>query len=191
MLSDERFSALLRGEEPINEDEVIWLKNYRERQHKAFLEMQAREEAELKQKLEAYRAFYQLVRETFPKNYFCKNPIPEDEYKVLKNYCFDKYGDKITAILESPVQRTIYLIPPKHPSGDDYSYVRYLEDKFLLREIKKRYGVDITLKSLEFKKYATSEFIEKTRAINKKYNAIISTSFSAYDYLTDYERYNV
>ena len=191
MISRKRFGELLDGATPQNQDERDLITNYRAQQEERRKEREIEDQRRFQEKQQAYCEYYTLIKSTFPKSFFCKNPISEDEYKSLKTYCFDKYGDKITAILESPVQRTMYLIPPKHPSGDDYSYIRYLEDKFLLKEIKKRYGVDITLKSLEFKKYATSEFIEKTRAINKKYNAIISTSFSAYDYLTDYERYNV
>ena len=115
-----------------------------------------------------------------------------DEYKKVQQYCFDTYGDRIFRICESPILRTLNGLPPKHPSGDDYGAIHFLEERYFYRELEKRYKINLKVLSIQFEKYKTPEFMEKLEAIKTKYDErLLWSSFNEYDYLTDWQDYNV
>ncbi len=191
ILSDERFDALLDGDEPRDEIERQWITNYRAEQEKRRKERELEDQKRLQERQQAYREYYALIKSTFPKSFFYKNPISDEEYEAFEESYFNKYESKITLILNIPLIRALYRIPSKHPSGDDYSQIRFLEDKFMFNEIKKKYGIDFFSKNKEYNKYMTKEFREKAEKISKKYKTYIVYTFDIYDYLTDWQRYNV
>lgn len=189
MLSDERFDALLSGEAPINEEEAIWLKNYRDKQHKAFLEMQARDEKRDAELAQANTEFYTLLKSTIPKSFFYKHPVSMEELKQFERNSFAKNDAKINTILMSPALRKLYLLPPKSPYGDEYRPALALSTRFLYKDISKKYGVNVYLKALEYKKYDNNDFIAKVEAIEKKYHTSIDSSFDIFYYLSDWEQF--
>ena len=191
ILSDERYDALLSGEPPLNEDEAIWLKNYREKQHQEYLKMKARDEFHHKEILQANREFYALLKSTLPKSFFYKKPVSIDEFNNFRQDFLDKNDSKIESILENPILRLMNGLPPKHPSGDDYGPRTFLTEKLFNKEIKKKYGVNIILKALEYRKYCNNSFCDKAKAIGEKYHTSIFYSFDIYYYLTDWQDYNV
>ena len=192
MFDIERFRVLLRGDdEPQNDEERQWLINYRENQRLSAIKRQEEEEQYLKNHYNAYREYYALIKSTFPKSFFYKHPISSDEYKKVQEYCFDTYGGKIFRILESPLLRAIHLLPQKHPSGDDYGPTLFLEEHYFYREWEKRYKINLRSLSIQFEKYKTPEFME-LEAIKTKYNErLLWSIFNEYDYLTDWQDYNV
>ena len=193
MFDIERFRVLLRGDdEPQNDEERQWLINYRENQRLSAIKRQEEEEQYLKNHYNAYREYYALIKSTFPKSFFYKHPISSDEYKKVQQYCFDTYGDRIFKICESPILRTLNGLYPKHPSGNDYGAIHFLEQRYFYRELEKRYKINLRSLSIQFEKYKTPEFMEKLEAIKTKYDErLLWSSFNAYDYLTDWQRYNV
>ena len=191
MLSDERYKALLRGDKPQNEMEAKWLKSFEEEEAAYLAQMTARDQQRLLEKNCAYRDYYALIKSTFPKSFFYKHPISSDEYKKVQQYCFDTYGNRIFRICESHILRTLNGLPPKHPSGDDYGAIHFLEQRYFYRELEKMYKINLRSLSIQFEKYKTPEFME-LEAIKTKYNErLLWSIFNEYDYLTDWQDYNV
>ena len=192
ILSDERFDALLDGDEPRDEIERQWITNYRANQEKRRKERELEDQKRLQERQQAYREYYALIKSTFPKSFFYKHPISSDEYKKVQQYCFDTYGDRILKICESPILRTLNGLPPKHPSGEDYGAIHFLEERYFYRELEKRYKINLRFLSIRFEKYKTPEFMEKLEAIKTKYDErLLWSIFNEYDYLTDWQDYNV
>lgn len=193
MFDIERFRVLLRGDdEPQNDEEKQWLINYRENERLSAIKRQEEEEQYFKNHYNAYREYYALIKSTFPKSFFYKHPISSDEYKKVQQYCFDTYGDRILRICESPILRTLNGLPPMHPSGDDYGAINFLEERYFYRELEKRYKINLRSLSIQFEKYKTPEFMEKLEVIKTKYDErLLWSSFNEYDYLTDWQDYNV
>ena len=193
MFDIERFRVLLRSDdEPQNDEERQWLINYKENERISAIKRQEEEEQYLKNHYNAYREYYALIKSTFPKSFFYKHPINSDEYKKVQQYCFDTYGDRILKICESPILRTLNGLPPKHPSGEDYGAIHFLEERYFYRELEKRYKINLRFLSIRFEKYKTPEFMEKLEAIKTKYDErLLWSSFNEYDYLTDWQDYNV
>ena len=170
MLSDERYKALLRGDKPQNEMEAKWLKSFKEEESAFLEEMIERDKENLEKKEQAYREYYKLIKETFPKNFFYKNPITDKEYKVFKENCFKIHGMKIELILSNPWLRKLNKIPDRNPSCDDYGYRSFLEEYYFQKEINKKYKIDVSKITLDYEKYKTSKFIKKLKEIEEKYN---------------------
>ncbi len=191
MISRERFGELLDGATPANKDELDFITNYRAKQEKRRKEREIEEQKHYLERQQAHRELYALIKSTFPKSFFYKHPISDEEYEQIKKYCFDTYGNKIFTILESPILRAIHMLPPKHPSGDDYGPTLFLEEHYFYRKLEKRYKINLMALSQEYDKYMTQDFIDKAEAIGKKYSTYIDYTFNAYDYLTDWQRYNV
>ena len=192
ILSDERFDALLSGDKPQNEMEAKWLKSFEEEEAAHLKKMVERDQKRLQEIEQAYREYYALIKSTFPKSFFYKHPISSDEYKKVQQYCFDTYGDRILKICESPILRTLNGLPPMHPSGDDYGAIHFLEERYFYRELEKRYKINLRFLSIRFEKYKTPEFMEKLEAIKTKYDErLLWSIFNEYDYLTDWQDYNV
>ncbi|MBE5917962.1 MAG: hypothetical protein E7273_14120 [Pseudobutyrivibrio ruminis] len=191
VLSDERYDALLSGEPPLNEDEEVWLKNYKEFQKKAHLKAKAQEEQYYKDRNSAYREFYLLLKSTIPSSFFYQKPITKTEYNDFEEKCVKKYEPKIIAILSNPILRKINKLPIHSNEDNDYSCISFLEHKFLNLAIYKNFGVGIVDKNVEYDSYLTEDFKQKVRDIGEKYNVYLSYSFEAYDYLTDWQDYNV
>ncbi len=194
MLDIERFRVLLRGDdEPQNDEERQWLINYMENERLSAIKRQEEEEHYFKNHCNAYREYYALIKFTFPESFFYKHPISGEEYDAVQEYCFDTYGDRIFRICESPILRTLNgILYPKHLSGDDYGAIHFLEERYFYRELEKRYKINLRSLSIQFEKYKTPEFMEKLEAIKTKYDErLLWSSFNEYDYLTDWQRYNV
>ena len=85
MFDIERFRVLLRGDdEPKNDEERQWLINYKENERLSAIKRQEEEEQSLKNHYNAYREYYALIKSTFPKSFFYKNPISDEEYEAFE-----------------------------------------------------------------------------------------------------------
>ncbi len=193
MLSKERYYALLKGDEPQNEDEKKWLLNYNARRNKSLDEMQERDEFHRQEMIMAYREYYSLIMEILPKEFLYKNPINYTAMEAWEEKTKQKIEKKILGIVFNPLLRKLNGLDPHlngRPDGESASF-DILGMKFLKEAYKKTYGIDIEKLEDEYLSYFTPNVIERIDKIKKKYHTLLFYSFEPTDYLTNWERFNV
>lgn len=189
MLSEERFNALLSGNKPQNEFEKEWIKNYNETWNNAIEESLEKDKEYSIRKEKAYHEFYDLIKSSFPKEFFCKNPMKEKSYYLYQQTLSLKIMPKVKLILSNSLLRKKYNIPEKNPNFQDHGYISSLAEKFWIKELNKKFEINLEEKNREFERYANKEFITKAKEIENKYNVRLTYWFDINLWCTDYEEY--
>jgi len=188
-LSDERYDALLSGEPPLNEDEAIWLKNYKEKQHQEYLKMQAREHQYRNNKEKAYHEFYNLIKSTFPKDAFIKKPLTNAEYDALYNESSIIADKKVKAIQKSRLLQIRYGIFEVPRSDVEAQVYNSLYRDLINITICKKLGYSYFLLWNKYNKLFNKDFNSKISILEQKYNVHIHKMFDIEYWCTDYVEY--
>ena len=192
MFDIERFRVLLKGDDvPKSQEEQQWLDNYRENQCLSAKKRQEEQEQYYRDRDNAYREVYALIKSSIPSSFFVKKPISSDEYNLFVEKIESNLTKKIFFILSNSITRALYKLPQKLPYGDDYGPALFLEEKFLYAELSKKYGYDFEKLYQQYESFLTDDFVSKIDKIRDKYKVYIDYSFSPYWYLTDWQDYNV
>jgi len=193
ILSDERFDALLDGDEPRDEIERQWITNYRKEQNEISKRFEEEDQKRLQKRQQGYREYYALLMSILPKSFLYKEPFSVDEIESIASKIMEDADNKMWNIFLNPVLRKLNGLPLKRsPFPDDEKpYMTKVTNNFIQKAFKKQYNVDI--KALEKKYYSffTKESIAKVEEIEKKYDIILTCEFDICDYLSNWERYNV
>ncbi len=190
MFDYERFKILSRGEDtPQNAEEQSWLDNSRKSSQKAAEKMIEMDKLERKNREKAYHEYYALIKSSFPKDFFCKNPMAVEEYYRYTKSLFPKITTKAKFILNTPILRKKYNIPPKSISYDESGSFVWLYQELEINSLSKKLKSDIKKASVDFEKYKTPEFIEKANKIQVKYDIHLDYVFDVYFWCTDYAEY--
>ena len=218
MLSDERLKALVYGSLPVNEEEELWLKEYknvdferfgllldekdkpRDFKEKMWIENYLKNsKASIKKasdmdkdfqerKNKANIEYYTLIKSTFHSDYFCKKPISKKEYQAVFDKCESKAASKYIIIKNNPILSKIYNILPENVGSDEINS-QILVPEFTEQYLCKYFKIDLKKLEKTYKSYITPEFIGKLEKIESKYKISFPSKFDLYDWLTDYCSY--
>jgi len=193
ILSDERYKALLRGDKPINKDEEIWLENFNKRMDKVLEKDKIEQEIYFKNKTNAYREYYALLMSILPKDFLYKEPFSVDELESIASKIEEKADEKMWKIFLNPVLRKLNGLPLKWSPFPDHEklYMTEITNKFICQKLKKQFNIDAKSLEKKYNSYITKEFVKKIQEIEKKYDIMLDYEFNPYDYLSNWEYYNV
>ena len=193
MLSDERALKLINGDNPQNQDEKDFIANYKKETEEWHIIRQAREEAELKQKLQAYREYHSLIMDTLPKSFLYSKPIPYDEVKKLDAEFREKAEQKVFNIIHNPILRKVYGLPIKRMPfpQSEHNFLAQTEDGFVNEFYNKKFGIDVDKLKTEYDSYIAGDFLDRLQNIKQKYNQIFESSFTPRDYISNWDYYDV
>ena len=195
MLSDERFDALLDGDEPRDEIERQLITNYRAKQEERRKERELEDQKRLQERQQGYREYYKLIKDTFPEDFFYNKEINGEEYfefteRQAKKYAI-LYAILLTGVRKNKILRKLYGYNDKYvPFIDSYHEDKLIEKK-VLKVLGEKYKFNYQKQKELYDKYATPEFKKQIEIIKDKYDIILETEFDLDSWLDDYDSYNV
>ena len=199
MVSDKRMDALIKGDNPINKEEQIWIKKYNEFNIERFkellkgdkpknsIEQQWIDNYRRKQQLfdiqrieneriisqnteKSYHEFYNLIKSFLPKDFFCKKPVTLEEFKIIKTKAQEIAWEKTQKVMKSRLLQIRYGILDPIRKDVEAQAQNAIFDEFTNREICKNFGVSYKNLHSKYTKYNNKEFRDKMNKIYSKYN---------------------